>query len=748
VRIIFDELSSLPVSTLLDGISEHVRSGGIAIVNSETGSGKSLLVPTKLMEDNPGDQVFVVEPRRFLAMNAPENLAAIADLKVGEKIGYLVGMAGSDEKNLYNEDITDLVYTSYGRILSSKDIMGAENIILDEIHEQSLDMTICKALIKNRYKNGNPPNSLILMSASLDAEAETSYWQDVAPVKVFSAGSGRKFTCTKRHQPASRPSLAALSLVSEGYKGILVFAPGVGEIDEIISELKAEINKPDGPKNIIIERIHGQVEYAQRQAALAPPPEGWTKILVGTNVIETGMSLPWVNAGVTTGDKKENYVREGSGAIILAKVPLVKTNVDQQAGRTNRFQDSVFIICGPISYESMASSSTPEIDRLPLTALYMHCESIDIDPDDLEFMPQPKHEKMREAAKKLKSLGFFDENLKFTKDGFFAENLPVGLETAAMLCHANKLKIIPDVIVLAALYEIGGLRKDHTIPHGFNDSSDYFDGAFAYAKAYEIQNNPDYSKLQRTELMEASNIGMRKYQDMHQIVKSLEQKFKVRANLTAYTRNTERAKRSSQWPSPGRPVVVDPEGKLFALRQCLLAASVCNMGVYKPSMGQINLMGSMMPYAMTKSTAVSSVSASQNIEIVSARLRVITPKNGKQPFTICENITHFSMFDIEEFDKIRPGIFTKAFDPDGDRVYVNGTEFYFKRVHKPTLSKTAMKKKQRNEQSLGSFMNEALKGLAAQYEQPEEEEEKVEPTALGNALQALLNKRTADKPKI
>lgn len=660
MQIVFEKLKNLPVISLLGDISAHCKSGGIAIVNSATGSGKTLCVPTRIYQDyiDSGDQILVVEPKRFLAMNAAENLSEISELKLGEKIGYLVGMTTSGEVNKYDDELTDIIYATYGRVLATKEIMQADHIILDELHENTMDMAIAKALIKYRYKNGFPPITLILMSASLNAETESSYWMDVAPIRVFSADTGHKFDCTIVHEPATAPEQAALSLIDEGYRGILVFAAGVGECQDIIKKLNQDIIHQQR-NNITVELIHGQSEYSDRQRAFAAPEDGCCKILVGTDVMESGMSLSWVDAGVTTGEKKEMYIRESSGAAVLALVPLVKTNVDQRSGRTNRFQNSKFIICGPKSYDEMTSTTTPEILRLPLTSLYMHCEAIGINPEHLDFMPQPDINKLHDAAQKLKILGFFTNDLHFTPEGRIANELPIGLETSALLCHAHKLGILADALILAAVYEVGSLRKEHDFEHYFDETSDYFDAACAYVYAQDIRNDRALTREARIKLLEDRNVSMKRCNDVYLILQALEQKCSVKADFSVYRRERDYQKLTDRFAK---------------LRQCLIAASLCNMGSMQRGIRQNEfLIGSAIKVQVSRSTVIGLS------PVASAKLRVITPKNGTTPFTIAEKMTQYTIQDLLEFNKIRPNTFLRVEDPDGTRIYLNGLVLYFEK---------------------------------------------------------------------
>ena len=659
---VLDKLAHLPVHALLGEISNCVLDGNIAVVNSETGSGKSMLVPLGIHHDIGFDErIYVLQPSRILAISAAENLSSLSETPLGEHFGYLVGHNGGEENKC--EDSAKVVFVTYGLALAANIVMTAEHIVLDEIHEQTTDISIVKALLKHRYKIDNPPKSLALMSATLDTVAETSYWEDIAPVDLwhsFQADTGNQYVCVRVHEPELSPAKAALSLVEEGYSGVLIFAPGVGEIETIRSELVGQLMLKS--HNVEISVIHGQSEYRDRMAALSPPENGNVKILIGTNVLESGMNLPWVDAGVTTGDKKENHTRPFSEAVVLKKVPLSKANVDRQTGRTNRFCDSKFIICGKHSYDELVASQSPEIIRLPLTSLYMHCQTIDIDPEELEFMPQPSRESMHSAADKLKKLGFFDDYLKFTEDGHFVKDLPLGLESSAMLCHAYKLGVIEEVIPLVAVYEVGGMRKDFSIPHYLDFTSDLLDSVMAYARAHVIQTG-DYMYQHKVMLMDVRNASMRRYVDATYIVKNLERIFKCSANIKHYFG------------------YVNPEVQKvhFArVRQCILAGSLCNTGTLSPGRR-----GNYFTAALTgvgvstgNSTVIRDV---YSTTVASSKLRMITPKDTRQvPFTVAENITTYTKDDILSFMEIRPGVFEKETDEYGNQYYyVFGNRFYF-----------------------------------------------------------------------
>jgi len=656
MQLVLDALQDLPINAILDDIVLHTDYGQVAIVNSETGSGKTLVVPT-MLQMIAEEQILVIEPRRFLAVNAAETLALLSETELGTDIGYAVGKRGwgDTHQSYHDPNNNKIVFMTYGYALATMAILQADNIILDEIHESSIDMAICKALIKLRMKTERPLKRLVLMSATLDSDVEQRYWQEFG-AEVFSAETGRRFKCERRYQPASPESATAIDLVREGRHGIIVFMPGVAEIKETVQELNDLIAMNTDLGAVEVALIHGQSDAEERRMAFLPPAVGGSKILVGTDVLESGMNIPWIDAGVTTGLRKELTVRRESGAVALQPVPLAQSNVDQRAGRTNRFCDSTFVLCGQRPYAHMQATPVPDIIRLPLTTLYMHCTGIGVDPNMLEFLPQPDPEKMRDAERTLQWLGFLDGHLKLTQDGEFAQTLGVGLETAAVLCHAEKLGILPDTLILAAVFETGGVRKDFTFPHGYDSTSDLFDEAIAFAHGFTLQR---LEKSQRNEAMDDANIGRKRYRDTFEILEGLERVCGVKSNFSRYLPRNR----------PSETMLFDQ------LRQCVIAGTINSLGmrdVY--GMGIITMHGNYTTgsYNVGRNTGVN-----QPFEPtpVTARLRQITARSGAV-FTVAEHITYFSKSDFVAFDRIRPGVFSFPSDDIFDYYKVYDEPFF------------------------------------------------------------------------
>ncbi len=654
---ILDSLQDLPINALLDDIVMHTDNGSVAIVNSETSSGKTLLIPT-MLQLVTNDQVLVIEPRRLLAINAATTLVELSNGVLGEDIGYVIGMRGRDEEVCCDFDTNKIVFTTYGYALATMLIMSADVIILDEIHESGMDISICKALLKHRMASDNPPKRVVLLSATLNSADELDYWQDYNP-RIFTGKPGKRFNCTKYWQPANSVGVAALELVRTGSTGVLVFVPGVGDIKETIDQLNAALS-PEEAKFIEIASIHGRSEANDKYNALCAPEKHCAKILVGTNVLESGINIYWVDAGVSSGMHKESQVQRESGAIGLHLTPIPQTSLQQQIGRTNRFNNSRFVLCGKYNYGELPAKFTPEIVRLPLTSLYMHCTSIGVDPNELDFSPSLDLEKLQQARNTLIRLNFIEvdsiDGANFTGDGEFADELPVGLHTAAFLAHAKKINVLPEALPCAAVMEVNNIRKDQNFSHRLHTTSDLFDGTIALIRAMLCQAKDNqttkYAEMQQL------NVGIKIYKDALDVIRALEKVLHVEMLGGGYITMDENRRTT-----------------MFAkLRQCLLAASLENLGMSYPSSRGIKISfngDTWNTYNPANSTTITNIDFNQGVLPITARLRNIVPRNGKVPFTIAENITIFEYADFVAFNQIRPNVFNIRHDNDSITISIN-----------------------------------------------------------------------------
>ncbi len=128
----------LPVYTRLDEITGTLAREGVLILNAETGSGKTTIVPWGLLR-HPSfreGKIILMEPRR-IAARAADRIAHL----LGEKTGHTVGL--QDENQTIVGPGTVLEVVTYGvfiRIIQSDQELaaGCGTLIFDEFHERRI----------------------------------------------------------------------------------------------------------------------------------------------------------------------------------------------------------------------------------------------------------------------------------------------------------------------------------------------------------------------------------------------------------------------------------------------------------------------------------------------------------------------------------------------------------------------------------------------------------------------------------
>jgi ATP-dependent RNA helicase DHX29 len=106
-------------------------------------------------------------------------------------------------------------------------------------------------------------------------------------------------------------------------KAILVFLPGIGEIRQLNDML---VGHPVFAANWYIYPLHSTIASEDQEAAFLVPPPGIRKIVLATNIAETGITIPDVTCVVDTGKHREmRYVK-------LIIQPINLTLVDSTRG--------------------------------------------------------------------------------------------------------------------------------------------------------------------------------------------------------------------------------------------------------------------------------------------------------------------------------------------------------------------------------------------------------------------------------
>lgn len=314
-------------------------------------------------------KVYCTEPRRISAISLARRVSEELGERKNEvgTSNSLVGFAIRLENKVAAQ--TRLVYATTGIVMRmlerSEDLTEVTHLVIDEVHERTLEgdflLIVLRKLLPRR-----PALRVVLMSATVNAlkfsnylsqapilnvpgrtyPVETKFIEDVIETLQFDdqetfskesraegfevdedtlTDSNGKNTFTDELQGYSartRKTLAGLDEYRIGYdlilqllatiatsvayasfsKAILVFLPGIAEIRRLHNMLLGHRCFSQG---WYIYPLHSTIATEEQERAFLVPPSGIRKVVLATNIAETGITIPDVTCVIDTGKHKE-----------------------------------------------------------------------------------------------------------------------------------------------------------------------------------------------------------------------------------------------------------------------------------------------------------------------------------------------------------------------------------------------------------------------------------------------------------
>ncbi len=402
---------------------------GVILIQGQTGSGKSVLLPGMLREAlaqrNLPPNILVVQPRRDAALNTSQAVAAVEGLSWGKD--GIVGCSTSETAEVGKISEIPVVTTGVAlRYLSdwlkrsedSRFVQHFGAILVDEFHENSIEYHLILGILTLLRERGKAP-FIALTSATLDKEKIQDYFgmTDEQYLKV----DGRSHPVENRyarkeeiagrsahdnqHDYIGRAALEARSLLQETREGdILVFMPG-------IKEIQATIRAIGTAPGVKVLALHGALSAEERAQALAPPASPDTRrVIVSTNIAETSLTLPGIVAVVDSCRSNSVSFNESTGIYEKTTDLISQNSAEQRAGRAGRVRPG---ICSRLitdaQWDNMSRHTAPEITRSNLAHVVLRLRGMNIVPSEFPFIDKPDPARLEEAERFLIRLGALDE---------------------------------------------------------------------------------------------------------------------------------------------------------------------------------------------------------------------------------------------------------------------------------------------------------------------------------------------------
>lgn len=438
-----EENDQLPILAFKEQIIESIQSSPVTIITAETGAGKTTQVPQYLAEQ--GYRVVVTQPRRLAARTVAARVAHEMREKLGRKVGYRTANDHCDSPN------TEVLFCTDGlqlvRELTGHGQSGDKTVlVLDEVHEWNTNMEVLVAWAKKRIAAGENLK-VVLMSATLDAQKLAQFFDGENPAISV---PGRLYPVEKKHASAQQLFTETQKLAAEG-RNVLVFQPGKKEIAETVANLQKVV----GSSTTVLP-LHGQLTPAEQKECFIPPSPGCNKIIVATNVAQTSVTIPYIDAVVDSGLERRIELVDGIEGLYLKNTS--QADCKQRAGRAGRCRPGVYVLCSDAPEDRREPFPKAEILRSRLDQVVLRLAAQGFDAEDLDFFHQPSKQTIAEAKRALKILGAMDKHGNVTKVGRDISRLPLSVQYGRMLIEAQKNHVVDEVATIVACMEAGDIR--------------------------------------------------------------------------------------------------------------------------------------------------------------------------------------------------------------------------------------------------------------------------------------------------
>uniref|UniRef100_A0A3B5K9A1 RNA helicase n=1 Tax=Takifugu rubripes TaxID=31033 RepID=A0A3B5K9A1_TAKRU len=229
---------------------------------------------------------------------------------------------------------------------------------------------------------------------------------------------------------------------------VLVFLPGLAHIQQLYDLLCSD-------KRFRIVALHSTLSSKDQAAAFTVPPAGVRKIVLSTNIAETGVTIPDVVFVIDTGKTKENKYHESSQMSSLVETFVSKASALQRQGRAGRVRNGFcFRLYPKFRFDAFMDYSIPEILRVPLEELCLHIMKCQYgSPEDFlsRALDPPQPQSVSNAVNLLRKIGACHPSEHIlTPLGHHLASLPVNVKIGKMLIYGAILGCLEPIATIAA----------------------------------------------------------------------------------------------------------------------------------------------------------------------------------------------------------------------------------------------------------------------------------------------------------
>jgi ATP-dependent helicase HrpB len=253
--------------------------------------------------------------------------------------------------------------------------------------------------------------------------------------------AGRQFPVDVRWaSPAKQQRLddAVTATVSRALRecdgDVLVFLPGIGEINRVQSALSSGVLGDA----VDVYPLAGALSVADQDRALAPSPPGRRRVVLSTDIAETSLTVDGVSVVVDAGEARVPRYDPRTGMTRLTTIPTSRASADQRAGRAGRLGPGVAYRCwSKLEHGTRRAHLGAEILSVDLCGFVLETTAWGTPLDQLDFADPPPAAAVQQAREVLAMLGALDADGRLTDIGRRMLTVPVHPRLARMIVSCD-----------------------------------------------------------------------------------------------------------------------------------------------------------------------------------------------------------------------------------------------------------------------------------------------------------------------
>ncbi len=423
---------NLPIDAYLPEIVEKFKAASNLILKASPGSGKTTRLPPALMKSG-FKKIVVLVPKRIAAVSAADRIATENQWQLAAEVGYHVRFEPK-----FNAE-TQLIFMTEGVFIKKaqdeKFWNGIDVLIFDEFHERSalgdmaLGLAVEKQILEEKIK-------IIVMSATLQSKNLETYLPNCVVVEIAAAPYALQLKYSTKPQRLVCDHDFYNSVVqtvehawNKGKKDVLVFLPGFSEMRKAQNSIQKKF--PQIPIHI----LHGSIKISEQRDILKPHSE--RRIVLATDIAESSLTLPSVDAVIDSGLKKSASLETKIGFSQLSLQRISKFSAIQRAGRAARTSPgNCFRLWHESDERSMPDQIKPEILKADLTEEILTLKACGVDSlANFMWLDKPLPAAISDSVAKLKLWKLLNDSEEITDFGKHIHRLPLALDKAILFYH-------------------------------------------------------------------------------------------------------------------------------------------------------------------------------------------------------------------------------------------------------------------------------------------------------------------------